>query len=159
MAILTVDEAREYCRIPHREDDPAIQLAIDAAEAELERFAGIASGATTYTQYVDAYPVDGLLLLEKGPPYEAVYDGGGDDFDGTSAELQQRRGAWYAVLSEAATYPLKLSVTTTASTDAYVRQVLLARVAELVSRRGDDAAPGDAAYWKNAMAGIASGVG
>lgn len=158
MAILTVDEAREYCRIPHREDDPAIQLAIDAAEAELERFAGIASGATTYTQYVDAYPVDGLLLIEKCPPASATYDGGGD-FDGTPVELQPRRGAWYAVLSEAAIYPLKLSVTTTASTDAYVRQVLLARVAELVSRRGDDAAPGDAAYWKNAMAGIASGVG
>lgn len=159
MAILTVDEAREYCRIPHREDDPAVQLAIDAAEAELERFAGIATSAATYTQYVDAYPVDGLLLLERAPVTAALYDGGGDDFDGESVEVQNRRGAYYGVVSGAATYPLKVTLTTAATVDAYVRQVLLARVAELVSRRGDDAAPGDAAYWKNAMAGIASGVG
>jgi hypothetical protein len=152
MASITVAEAKAHARIAHTLDDVAVANAIDAAEAELEMRTGWCVNSGTRTQYVAAYPSDGLLALRRQPVTAA-------SIGSTALTLVDIDGLMFATMPGSQTYPCTVTMTVTPSGNGLLKVALLQRVAELVSRRGDDTQAPSSAYWDNICAALGKGIG
>lgn len=158
MAYLDVTTAREWARIAHREDDPAIAIAADAAEAELEARTGwVVTADTERTQWVESYPSEGRVLLRRQPVTAAE-----DALTSTALDLTNINGLVYAELTGEETYPLTITLTCgsgLAAIQPLLKAALLTRVTQLIAYRGDDTQAPASAYWDNICAMMGKGIG
>lgn len=168
---LDLAKFRSWARIPHTEDDPAIQIAWEAAVRELEERTGWVVDPVTRTQYVGVEPVDELKLvrLERQPTTAVV----SLDDDGTSRihNLVTINGLQYVKLSTAVdvilgeiaatpTYPVVLTVTCGTNTlNPLLEMALLQRVTQHVQSRGDDTVALPSDYWDRITSMMGKGIG
>lgn len=64
--LVTLDEAKDHCRVVDDYEDGLIQAYIDAASAHIQRVVGAAVGAQTWEAVLDAFP-DGDIEFNFGP--------------------------------------------------------------------------------------------
>lgn len=158
MAYTDLSTAREWARIAHREDDPAIDIAVAAAEAELEARTGwVVAPDTERTQWVESYPQEGRVLLRRQPVTAAE-----DAATSTALDLIDINGVMYAELTGSETYPLTITLTCgngTGSLQPLLKAALLTRITQLIAYRGDDTQAPASAYWDNICAMMGKGIG
>lgn len=158
---LDVAKYRGWARIPHAEDDPAIQIAWEAAVRELEERTGWCVDPVSRTQYVGLEPAntEKLVRLERQPATLVTCV---DDNAATiTLTLVTIHGIQYASLDEDdLSYPLVLTVSAGSNTlNPLLEMALLQRVTQHVQSRGDDtvALPGD--YWDRICGMMGKGIG
>ena len=64
---LTLDEAKQFLRVEHDDDDALIASLIVAARAQVESVARCALIAQTWRFVRDAWPAEGRIVLKHGP--------------------------------------------------------------------------------------------
>lgn len=157
MSYLDTATAREWARIAHREDDPAIAIAAAAAEAELELRTGwVVTADTERSQHVESYPAGGRVLAWRQPVTLAVDAATDEELD-----LITINGLTYFELTGEETYPVTVTLTCGGGIDsvnALLRAALLTRVAQLTAYRGDDTAPPADTYWNNICTMMGKGI-
>jgi len=146
---LDVAKFRNWARIPHTIDDPAIVLSYAAAVRELEERTGWCYDTVTRAQYVAEEPPERegekLLLLSRQPATSAST---GIAPNITVFVLVEINGLQYAQIPDGLTYPLTITIGAGNGTiNELLEMALLQRVTQLVNSRGDDTQtlPGD--YW------------
>lgn len=146
---LDVAKFRNWARIPHTIDDPAIVLSYAAAVRELEERTGWCYDTVTRSQYVAEEPEERggekLLLLSRQP---ATFASTGIAPNITVFTLVEINGLQYAQIPDGLTYPLTITISAGNGTiNELLEMALLQRVTQLVNSRGDDTQtlPGD--YW------------
>lgn len=146
---LDVAKFRNWARIPHTIDDPAIVLSYAAAVRELEERTGWCYDQVTRAQYVAEEPEERggvkLLLLSRQPATSAST---GIAPNITIFTLVEINGMVYAQIPDGLTYPLTVTIGAGNGTiNELLEMALLQRVTQLVNSRGDDTQtlPGD--YW------------
>lgn len=153
-------KARAWARKGHEEDDPALEIAWDAAVRELEMRTGWCVDPVTRTQYVGLEPnnTELLLRLERQPATAATYV---DSSSVTqSLTLKTINGIQYAKLPSGLTYPLIITVSAGSNTlNPLLEMALLQRVVQLEASRGDDTMTLPGAYWDRITAMIGKGIG
>jgi hypothetical protein len=156
---IDISKFRNWARLSSTEDDPAIQIAWEAAKRELEERTGWCVDPVSRTQYVAAAPdnVELLVRLERQPA-TAVSGLVGDEI--TSLTLVTINGIQYATMDATMEYPLVLTVTAGSNTlNPLLEMALLQRVTQHVASRGDDtmALPSD--YWDRICGMMGKGIG
>ena len=151
MAAIDLATLRQWARIPHREDDPALAHAAEAAEAELENRTGWVASVGTRTQYVAAEPSNLLQQIEKQPCTQAML---GD----VELDLVSIYGLTYAKMPAGTEYPCTLDLEVGGALPPVIRLLLLIRATQLVNERGDDRSPASGGYWDNVTAAMGRGI-
>lgn len=82
MSIITLNEAKQQCRIDHDYDDAYLQALIDAAESFTSEFRGTPISSTTKTQYFETWDDEYLQL--QYTPVTAITSITYTDTDGTT---------------------------------------------------------------------------
>jgi hypothetical protein len=156
---IDISKFRNWARLSSTEDDPAIQIAWEAAKRELEERTGWCVDPVSRTQYVAAAPDNAELLVRlERQPATAVFGLVGDEI--TSLTLVTINGIQYATMDATMEYPLVLTVTAGSNTlNPLLEMALLQRVTQHVASRGDDtmALPSD--YWDRICGMMGKGIG
>lgn len=168
---LDLAKFRAWARIPHTEDDPAIQIAWEAAVRELEERTGWVVDPVSRTQYVGVEPTntEKLVLLARQPATGVV----SLDDDSTSRihNLVTINGLQYVKLSTEVhvtlgeiaatpTYPVVLTISCGTNTlNPLLEMALLQRVTQHVQSRGDDTVALDSTYWDRISGMMGKGIG
>ena len=156
---IDISKFRNWARLSSNEDDPAIQIAWEAAKRELEERTGWCVDPVTRTQYVAAEPNNEKLLVRlERQPVTAVSGLVGDAV--TSLTLVTINGIQYATMDAAMEYPVVLTVTAGTNTlNPLLEMALLQRTIQLEASRGDDTMtlPGD--YWDRICRMLGKGIG
>jgi hypothetical protein len=164
---LDLAKFRAWARIPHTEDDPAIQIAWEAAVRELEERTGWVVDPVTRTQYVGVEPTntEKLVLLSRQPATAATCV---DDNSATinltlviSINLREINGLQYADLDvDDLSYPLSLTLAAGSNTlNPLLEMALLQRVTQHVASRGDDTVVLSSDYWDRISSMMGKGIG
>lgn len=158
---LDVAKYRAWARIPHQEDDPAIQIAWEAAVRELEERTGWCVDPVTRTQYVGYEPqnTEKLVRLERQPVTSVTCV---DDNAATvSLTVVTIHGIQYASLNkDNLSYPLVLTVNAGSNMlNPLLEMAVLQRVTEHVQSRGDDTVALASDYWDRICPMMGKGIG
>ena len=167
---LDLAKFRAWARIPHTEDDPAIQIAWEAAVRELEERTGWVVDPVTRTQYVGVEPTntEKLVLLSRQPVTQVVsFNDSGFSY---AHPLVTINGLQYAKLDReivsgveqdaTRTYPLLLTVNCGSNTlNPLLEMALLQRVTQHVQSRGDDTVVLSSDYWDRISGMMGKGIG
>lgn len=164
---LDLAKFRAWARIPHTEDDPAIQIAWEAAVRELEERTGWVVDPVTRTQYVPVEPANDetLVRLERQPATAVtVVDVAAVT---QTLPLVTINGIQYAKLDENAggtsidvEYPAVITVSCGTNTlNPLLEMALLQRVTHHVQSRGDDTVALDSTYWDRISGMMGKGIG
>jgi hypothetical protein len=159
---IDVAKFRAWARIPHTADDPAIQIAWEAAVRELEERTGWCVDPVTRFQYVPVEPAneEKLIRLERQPVTLCELALGGGLYQ--ILNLQEINGITYASLDTAAgvEYPANLRISAGSNTlNPLLEMMLLQRVAQHVQSRGDDTVPLSSDYFDRISAMMGKGIG
>lgn len=160
---LDIAKYRAWARIPHQEDDPAIQIAWEAALRELEERTGWCVDPVTRTQRISAEPTtddndERLVLAWRQPVTSATYVD--DNSLVQPLTLVTINGLQYVSLPDGLAYPLMVTLTAGSNTlNPLLEMALLQRVAHHVASRGDDTVALDSSYWDRISAMMGKGIG
>ena len=157
---IDISKFRNWARLSSNEDDPAIQIAWEAAKRELEERTGWCVDPVTRTQYVESEPGNDQLLvrLERQPATAVTFVD--DDATSGSATLVTINGIEYAKLLDALAYPVVLTVTAGTNTlNPLLEMALLQRVTQHVASRGDDTVALPSDYWDRICGMMGKGIG
>lgn len=163
---LDLAKFRAWARIPHTEDDPAIQIAWEAAVRELEERTGWVVDPVSRTQYVGVEPTntEKLVLLSRQPVTAVTVV---DEASVTrSLKLFTINGLQYAKIDEdtagaevSVEYPAVLTVSCGTNTlNPLLEMALLQRVTQHVQSRGDDTVALDSTYWDRISGMMGKGI-
>jgi 8-oxo-dGTP pyrophosphatase MutT (NUDIX family) len=157
---IDISKFRNWARLSSNEDDPAIQIAWEAAKRELEERTGWCVDPVSRSQYVSTEPSndDLLVRLERQPATAVAFV----DDDGTTgtATLVTINGIQYAKLSDALAYPVVLTVSAGTNTlNPLLEMALLQRVTQHVASRGDDTVALPSDYWDRVCGMMGKGIG
>ena len=159
---LDLAKFRNWARIPHTVDDPAIQLAYTAAVRELEERTGWCYDSVSRTQYVAEEPKEinekKLVLLARQPatlPTVTI------NLVITGLSTYTINGLVYADMDVAGIeYPTVITYTAGNGTiNELLEMALLQRVTQLVNSRGDDTQALASDYWDRICPMMGKGVG
>jgi len=156
---IDISKFRNWARLSSNEDDPAIQIAWEAAKRELEERTGWCVDPVTRTQYVASEPSNDQLLvrLERQP---ATAVSGLVIEEITSLTLVTINGIQYAKMDAAMEYPVVLTVTAGTNTlNPLLEMALLQRVTQHVASRGDDTVALPSDYWDRICGMMGKGIG
>lgn len=160
---LDIAKFRGWARITHQEDDPAIQIAWEAALRELEERTGWCVDPVTRTQRISSEPItddndERLVLAWRQPVTGATYV---DDSSVTQPiTLVTINGLQYLSLDDGLNYPLLVTLSAGSNTlNPLLEMAVLQRVAHHVASRGDDTVTLDTSYWDRISAMMGKGVG
>jgi hypothetical protein len=164
---LDLAKFRAWARIPHTEDDPAIQIAWEAAVRELEERTGWVVDPVSRTQYVGVEPTntEKLVLLSRQPVTAVTVV---DESSVTQTlKLFTINGLQYAKIDEnsagsdvSVEYPAILTVSCGTNTlNPLLEMALLQRVTQHVQSRGDDTVALDSTYWDRISGMMGKGIG
>ena len=156
---IDISKFRNWARLSSNEDDPAIQIAWEAAKRELEERTGWCVDPVTRTQYVAAEPNNEELLvrLERQPVTQVTYDNGDDVLTLTLVTIN---GIQYATMPEGTEYPAILTVSAGTNTlNPLLEMALLQRVTQHVASRGDDTVALPSDYWDRVSSMMGKGIG
>lgn len=164
---LDLAKFRAWARIPHTEDDPAIQIAWEAAVRELEERTGWVVDPVSRTQYVGVEPsnTEKLVLLSRQPVTAVTVV---DEASVTQTlKLFTINGLQYAKIDEnsagadvSVEYPAILTVSCGTNTlNPLLEMALLQRVTQHVQSRGDDTVALDSTYWDRISGMMGKGIG
>lgn len=164
---LDLAKFRAWARIPHTEDDPAIQIAWEAAVRELEERTGWVVDQVSRTQYVGVEPTntEKLVLLSRQPVTAVTVV---DEASVTQTlKLFTINGLQYAKIDEnsagadvSVEYPAILTVSCGTNTlNPLLEMALLQRVTQHVQSRGDDTVALDSTYWDRISGMMGKGIG
>lgn len=164
---LDLAKFRAWARIPHTEDDPAIQIAWEAAVRELEERTGWVVDPVSRTQYVGVEPTntEKLVLLARQPVTAVTVV---DEASVTQTlKLFTINGLQYAKIDEnsagadvSVEYPAILTVSCGTNTlNPLLEMALLQRVTHHVQSRGDDTVALDSTYWDRISGMMGKGIG
>jgi hypothetical protein len=156
---IDLSKFRNWARLSSNEDDPAIQIAWEAAKRELEERTGWCVDPVTRTQYVASEPGnDQLLVRLERQPATAVSGLVGDEV--TALTLVTINGIQYATMDAAMEYPVVLTVTAGTNTlNPLLEMALLQRVTQHVASRGDDTVALPSDYWDRVCGMMGKGIG
>ncbi len=157
---IDISKFRNWARLSSNEDDPAIQIAWEAAKRELEERTGWCVDPVTRTQYVAAEPNNEELLvrLERQPVTAVTYLD--DDGATGSATLVTINGIQYATMADSLAYPVVLTVTAGTNTlNPLLEMAILQRVTQHVASRGDDTVALPSDYWDRVSSMMGKGIG
>jgi hypothetical protein len=158
---LDLAKFRAWARIPHTEDDPAIQIAWEAAVRELEERTGWVVDPVTRTQYVGVEPTntEKLVLLSRQPV--TLCTTVNDNAQIISINLREINGLQYADLDvNDLSYPLSLTLAAGSNTlNPLLEMALLQRVTQHVASRGDDTVVLSSDYWDRISSMMGKGIG
>jgi hypothetical protein len=158
---LDLAKFRAWARIPHTEDDPAIQIAWEAAVRELEERTGWVVDPVTRTQYVGVEPTntEKLVLLTRQPV--TLCTTVNDNAQVISINLREINGLQYADLDvNDLSYPLSLTLAAGSNTlNPLLEMALLQRVTQHVASRGDDTVVLSSDYWDRISSMMGKGIG
>ena len=158
---LDLAKFRAWARIPHTEDDPAIQIAWEAAVRELEERTGWVVDPVTRTQYVGVEPTntEKLVLLTRQPV--TLCTTVNDNAQIVSINLREINGLQYADLDvNDLSYPLSLTLAAGSNTlNPLLEMALLQRVTQHVASRGDDTVVLSSDYWDRISSMMGKGIG
>jgi len=156
---IDLSKFRNWARLSSNEDDPAIQIAWEAAKRELEERTGWCVDPVTRTQYVASEPTNPQLLvrLERQPVTAVTYDDGDDVLTLTLFIIN---GIHYAAMPEETVYPAVLTVSAGTNTlNPLLEMALLQRVTQHVASRGDDTVALPSDYWDRICGMMGKGIG
>lgn len=164
---LDLAKFRAWARIPHTEDDPAIQIAWEAAVRELEERTGWVVDPVSRTQYVGVEPsnTEKLVLLSRQPVTAVTVV---DEASVTQTlKLFTINGLQYAKIDEnsagadvSVEYPAILTVTCGTNTlNPLLEMALLQRVTQHVQSRGDDTVALSSDYLDRISGMMGKGIG
>ena len=164
---LDLAKFRAWARIPHTEDDPAIQIAWEAAVRELEERTGWVVDPVSRTQYVGVEPTntENLVLLARQPVTAVTVV---DEASVTQTlKLFTINGLQYAKIDEnsagadvSVEYPAILTVSCGTNTlNPLLEMALLQRVTQHVQSRGDDTVALSSDYWDRITTMMGKGIG
>ena len=156
---IDISKFRNWARLSSNEDDPAIQIAWEAAKRELEERTGWCVDPVTRTQYVATEPTNEELLvrLERQPATAVTYDNGDDVLTLTLVTIN---GIQYATMPDATEYPAILTVSAGTNTlNPLLEMALLQRVTQHVASRGDDTVALPSDYWDRVCGMMGKGIG
>jgi hypothetical protein len=158
---LDLAKFRAWARIPHTEDDPAIQIAWEAAVRELEERTGWVVDPVTRTQYVGVEPTntEKLVLLTRQPV--TLCTTVNDNAQVISLNVREINGLHYADLDvNDLSYPLSLTLLAGSNTlNPLLEMALLQRVTQHVASRGDDTVVLSSDYWDRISSMMGKGIG
>lgn len=158
---LDLAKYRAWARIPHTEDDPAIQIAWEAAVRELEDRTGWVVDPVTRTQYVGVEPTntEKLVLLTRQPVTLCTTIN--DNAQLISLTLIEINGLQYADLDvNDLSYPITLTLLAGSNTlNPLLEMALLQRVTQHVASRGDDTVVLSSDYWDRISGMMGKGIG
>lgn len=158
---LDLAKFRAWARIPHTEDDPAIQIAWEAAVRELEERTGWVVDPVTRTQYVGVEPTntEKLVLLTRQPV--TLCTTVNDNAQVISLNVREINGLHYADLDvNDLSYPLSLTLAAGSNTlNPLLEMALLQRVTQHVASRGDDTVVLSSDYWDRISSMMGKGIG
>jgi hypothetical protein len=158
---LDLAKFRAWARIPHTEDDPAIQIAWEAAVRELEERTGWVVDPVTRTQYVGVEPTntEKLVLLTRQPV--TLCTTVNDNAQVISINLREINGLQYADLDvNDLSYPLSLTLAAGSNTlNPLLEMALLQRVTQHVASRGDDTVVLSSDYFDRISSMMGKGIG
>lgn len=156
---IDISKFRNWARLSSNEDDPAIQIAWEAAKRELEERTGWCVDPVTRPQYVATEPGnDQLLVRLERQPATAVSGLIGDEV--TALTLVTINGIQYATMDAAMEYPVVLTVTAGTNTlNPLLEMALLQRVTQHVASRGDDTVALPSDYWDRVCGMMGKGIG
>jgi hypothetical protein len=158
---LDLAKYRAWARIPHTEDDPAIQIAWEAAVRELEERTGWVVDPVTRTQYVGVEPTntEKLVLLTRQPV--TLCTTVNDNAQVISINLREINGLQYADLDvNDLSYPLSLTLLAGSNTlNPLLEMALLQRVTQHVASRGDDTVVLSSDYFDRISSMMGKGIG
>jgi hypothetical protein len=156
---IDISKFRNWARLSSNEDDPAIQIAWEAAKRELEERTGWCVDPVTRTQYVATEPTNEELLvrLERQPATAVTYDNGDDVL---TLSMVIINGIHYATMPEGTEYPAILTVSAGTNTlNPLLEMALLQRVTQHVASRGDDTVALPSDYWDRVCGMMGKGIG
>lgn len=156
---IDISKFRNWARLSSNEDDPAIQIAWEAAKRELEERTGWCVDPVTRTQYVATEPTNQQLLvrLERQPVTSVSYDNGDDVL---SLSIWTINGIQYVEMPEGTEYPAILTVSAGTNTlNPLLEMALLQRVTQHVASRGDDTVALPSDYWDRVCGMMGKGIG
>lgn len=160
---LDINKARGWARIQHAEDDPAIQIAWEAAVRELEERTGWCVDPVARTQRIPFEPSQDesgkrLVLAWRQPVTTATYV---DDVNvTTNLTIQTINGLQYFQIPDGLTYPLLVTVNAgTNVLNPLLELALLQRVTQHVQSRGDDTVALSSDYWDRITGMMGKGIG
>jgi len=156
---IDISKFRNWARLSSNEDDPAIQIAWEAAKRELEERTGWCVDPVTRTQYVASEPTNDQLLvrLERQPVTAVTYDDGDDVLTLTLFIIN---GIHYATMPEGTVYPAVLTVSAGTNTlNPLLEMAILQRVTQHVASRGDDTVALPSDYWDRVSSMMGKGIG
>ena len=160
---LDIAKYRGWARIPHGEDDPAIEIAWNAACRELEERTGwIVEPSTNRTQYVPTAPTNDelLVLADRQPVTAASYIDPDDPLVVVILTLKTINGLQYFKMPSDVEYPMVVNLTCgAASLSPLLEMALLQRVTQHVAARGDDTVALSSDYWDRISAMMGKGIG
>ena len=157
---IDISKFRNWARLSSNEDDPAIQIAWEAAKRELEERTGWCVDPVTRSQYVASEPTNDQLLvrLERQPVTAVTYLD--DDGATGSATLVTINGIQYATMADSLAYPVVLTVTAGTNTlNPLLEMAILQRVTQHVASRGDDTVALPSDYWDRVSSMMGKGIG
>ena len=157
---IDISKFRNWARLSSNEDDPAIQIAWEAAKRELEERTGWCVDPVTRTQYVASEPTNDQLLvrLERQPVTAVTYLD--DDGATGSATLVTINGIQYATMADSLAYPVVLTVTAGTNTlNPLLEMAILQRVTQHVASRGDDTVALPSDYWDRVSSMMGKAIG
>jgi hypothetical protein len=157
---LDINKFRGWARIPHGQDDPAIQIAWEAAVRELEERTGWCVDPVTRTQYVAVEPANDekLVLAARQPVTGASWL---DQSNTPQAlTLVTINGLQYVEMHPDMEYPDTITLTAGSNTlNPLLEMALLQRVTQHVQSRGDDTVTLSSDYWDRISAMMGKGIG
>ena len=156
---IDLSKFRNWARLSSNEDDPAIQIAWEAAKRELEERTGWCVDPVTRSQYVATEPTNQQLLvrLERQPVTAVSYDNGDDVL---SLSMWMINGIQYVEMPEGTDYPAVLMVSAGTNTlNPLLEMALLQRVTQHVASRGDDTVALPSDYWDRVCGMMGKGIG
>lgn len=157
---IDIAKVRNWSRKGHQLDDPALQLAWEAAQRELELRTGWCVDPVTRTQYVLAEPDNDerRLRLERQPATAATYVDSASVVQ--SLTLVTINGLQYALLPDGLDYPLVVTISAGTNTlNPLLEMALLQRTIQLEASRGDDTNTLPGVYWDRICAMLGKGIG
>ena len=156
---LDLAKFRAWARIPHTEDDPAIQIAWEAAVREMEERTGWCAEQVTRTQYVGTEPTNTkkLVLASRQPVTAATYVD--DDANTGSVSLVTISGLQYLDLDiSTLVYPVTVTLTAGGQVNPLLEMALLQRVTQHAQSRGDDTVSLPSDYWDRVSTMMGKGI-
>lgn len=156
---IDIPKLRAWARIPHTLDDPAIQMAWEAAVREMEERTGWCPEQVTRTQYVGTEPTNTkkLVLAARQPVTAATYT---DDDSATGiVTLVTINGLQYLNLDiPSLVYPVIVTLTAGGQVNPLLEMALAQRVAQHAQSRGDDTVSLPSDYWDRVSTMMGKGI-